>query len=141
MKKGLIISLILLTTCMPSVYGQFSFGVSPGIGLNGAYFGYKINNKLVPSIGFQHLNANFKYEESGRRYSLFMDRLVNYSESNEFSGNLYMPELGLKYFIKQQNQLQAYFSVNLSKPMLKGKIKNDGRINEDFEKGIKNISM
>lgn len=141
MRKGLIITLILLITSFSFSYGQFSFGVSPGIGLNSAYFGYKVNNKFVPYIGIQYLNANFKYEESGQRYDWDLNQIISYSDKNEFSGSLYIPNIGIKYFVKQQNKIQAYLSLNLSKPLLSGKLKYDGEEDEDFNEGIKNISM
>lgn len=141
MKKGLIITLILLITSFSFSYGQFSFGVSPGIGLNSAYFGYKVDNKFVPYIGFQYLNANLKYEESGQRTDWDLNQIISYSDKNEFSGSLYIPNIGIKYFVKQQNKIQAYLSLNLSKPILSGKLKYDGEEDENFKDVIKNISM
>jgi hypothetical protein len=140
MKKGLFFITLLMISVSFS-YGQFSFGVSPGIGLNSAYFGYKVDNKFVPYIGFQYLNAKFKYEESGQRYDWDLNQVMSYSETNEFSGSLYIPNIGLKYFVKQQNKLRAYVSLNISKPLLSGKLKYDGEEDEDFKEDIKNISM
>jgi len=140
MKKGLLFFTLMMISISFS-FGQFSFGVSPGIGLNSAYFGYKVDNKFVPYIGFQYLNAKFKYEESGQRYDWDLNQIMSYSETNEFSGSLYIPNIGIKYFVKQQNKIQAYLSLNLSKPLLSGKLKYDGEEDEDFKEDIKNISM
>ncbi len=140
MKKGLLFFTLMMISISFS-FGQFSFGVSPGIGLNSAYFGYKVDNKFVPYIGFQYLNAKFKYEESGQRYDWDLNQIMSYSETNEFSGSLYIPNIGIKYFVKQQNKIQAYLSLNLSKPLLCGKLKYDGEEDEDFKEDIKNISM
>lgn len=140
MKKGLLFITLLMVSISFS-YGQFSFGVSPGIGLNSAYFGYKVDNKFVPYIGFQYLNAKFKYEENGQRYDWDLNQIISYSETNEFSGSLYIPNIGLKYFAKQQNKIQAYLSLNLSKPLLSGKLKYDGEEDEDFKEEIKKNSM
>ena len=141
--KTKILLLVLFTALVliNKSYGQFSFGVSPGIGLNSAYFGYKINNKIVPYIGFQYLNAKFKYEESGEKYDWDLNQVVSYSEKNVFSGSLYIPNIGVKYFIKQQNKIKAYLSLNISKPLLSGNLKYDGEEDEDFKESIKNISM
>jgi len=141
MKTKLLLVLFAFVVLTTKSYSQFSFGVSPGIGLNSAYFGYKIKNKIVPYIGFQYLNAKFKYEESGERYDWSLNRIVSYSEKSEFSGSLYIPNIGVKYFIKQQSKLQAYLSLNLSKPLLSGKLKYDGEEDENFKDAIKSISM
>jgi hypothetical protein len=141
MRKGLFITLTMLLAGFTFSYGQFSFGVSPGIGLNSAYFGYKVDNKFVPYIGFQYLNASFKYEESGQRYDSDLSQVISYSDINKFSGSLYIPNLGLKYFVKQQNKLQVYITLNLSKPLLSGRLEYDGEVDEDFKEEIKNISI
>ena len=141
MKTKLLLVLFTALVLINKSYGQFSFGVSPGIGLNSAYFGYKINNKIVPYIGFQYLNAKFKYEESGEKYDWDLNQVVSYSEKNVFSGSLYIPNIGVKYFIKQQNKIKAYLSLNISKPLLSGNLKYDGEEDEDFKESIKNISM
>ena len=60
-KLLLLFAVIFMTNVS---FGQFSFGVSPGINLNSAYFGYKINNKIVPYVGLQYLNAKYKYVNS-----------------------------------------------------------------------------
>ena len=140
MKTKLLLFTLIFILANKS-YGQYSFGVSPGISLNSAYFGYNINDKIVVYLGFQYLNAKFKYEESGDEYDWDLDQVVSYSESNEFSGSLYIPNIGVKYFIKQQNNIQAYLSLNLSKPLLSGKLIYDGEENEDFKEQIKNISI
>ena len=138
--KLIITSLFLIIGCSLS-YGQFSFGVSPGIGFNSAYLGYKIDNKFVPYIGFQYLYGKFKYEEKGYIYDSYMHQIIPYSETTDFSGNLYIPNIGLKYFVKQQNQLQAYFSLNIAKPLISGKLKYDRQADEEFNKYMKAICM
>ncbi len=139
--KIIILSIALFFVTSSLSYGQAVFGVSPGIGLNSAYFGYKIGDKIVPYFGFQYLNANFSYEEKGKRYDYDLYRFVSYSEKDEFSGNLYIPNIGIKYFLKRHNNIQAYLSLNFSKPFLSGKYSYDGEEDETFNNGIKNISM
>ncbi len=132
MKTKLLLLLCAVIFMTNNGFGQFSFGVSPGIGLNSAYFGYKINNKIVPYISLQYLNANYKYEFDGE----------DYNEEIDFKGNLLIPNIGVKYFFKQQNNLQAYLSLNFSKPIFSGKIDvDDNDFEEDFEEAIKNTSI
>ena len=140
MKTKLLVSLALLVLATES-FSQFSFGVSPGVGLNGAYFGYKIKNKIVPYIGFQYMSAKFKYEESGKRVDWDLFQVVSYTDKNEFSGSVTIPNIGVKYFVKQQNKLQAYVSLSYSKPMLNGKVIRNGVEDKDIKDEIKGINM
>ncbi len=141
MKKRLFCIIALLIINISNSYGQFSFGISPGIGFNSAYFGYKVNDKFVPYIGFQYLNAKFKYEESGKRYDWELNQIIPFSEANEFSGSLCIPNIGVKYFVKQQNKIRAYLSLNISKPILNGKLKYDGKEDQDFKEDINSLNI
>jgi opacity protein-like surface antigen len=141
MKTKLILIVLAIFFLSTKSYCQISFGVSPGIALNSAYFGYKVNEKLIPFIGFQYANAKFKLEESGEEFDYDLGRVVSYSNETTFSGSLYVPNIGAKYFIKQQNKINAYVTLCLSKPFLSGKLKNDGEVDEDFKEEIKKISM
>ncbi len=139
--KKVFLSLVLISLLgFSPVYCQFSFGVSPGIGFNSAYFGYKMN-KLVPSIGFQYFNANMKFEETGREYDNTLHQIVDYTDNTVQSINLFVPSFGAKYFIAQQNKVQAYVSLNISKPILKGKLKENDVMNDDFKDEINGISL
>ena len=132
MKTKLLLLLCAVLLITNEGFGQFAFGVSPGIGLNSAYFGYKINSKIVPYVSLQYLNANYKYEFDGE----------DYNEEIDFKGNLLIPNIGVKYFFKQQNNLQAYLSLNFSKPIFSGKIDvDDNDFEDDFEEAIKNTSI
>lgn len=141
MKTKLLFLLFAVLFLANNSYCQFSFGVSPGIGLNSAYFGYKINSKIVPYIGFQYINAKFKYEESGEKYDWETNQVVSYSIEDRFSGSLYIPNIGVKYFLKQQNKIKAYLSLNISKPLLSGNIKCDGEEDKEFNENIKKVRM
>ena len=133
MKKILLLFAVSFFTLQG--FGQFTFSVSPGIGLNSSYFGYKINSKVVPYFGLQHFNAKFNSEYSRDKYDYDSNRVEHYVDKYEFSGNLFIPNLGVKYFAVQQNKLQAYFSVNVSKPFVTEK--NE----EEFIDQMKNFKM
>jgi len=122
-------------------FGQFSFGVSPGLNLNKAYFGYKINDKIVPYIGLQHLNANFTYEQSGERYDWASNQIESFTDEVHFKGRLLMPNVGLKYFIKEHNNLHAYISANFAMALLSGKIEYDGVEEDDLQDYIKAVNI
>lgn len=138
-KLSVVFIAAFFTLC--STYGQFSFGVSPGIGLNSTYFGYKVNNKIVPFIGFQLLHGNFKYLESGEDFDYDLNQVIQYSDETKFKGNVYIPNIGVKYFIIQKESLQAYLSACISKPLLSGKLTYDGEEEEEFNDEIKNVRL
>ncbi|MCG8410990.1 MAG: porin family protein [Bacteroidales bacterium] len=141
MRKKLIITLTLLATCFSFSYAQVSFGVSPGLKLNSAYFGYKIKGKFVPFIGFQYLNANYTQEETGEKWDRELEKIVSYSDKDVYSGSLYIPNIGLKYFVKQNNKIQAYLSLCMSKPFLSTSIKYNGKRDKDVEKYVESINI
>lgn len=143
MKSILKLFVVLCATMVLSneSYGQFAFGVSPGLGLNSAYFGYKIKDRVVPFIGFQYLKTNVTYEESGEKYDNDLNQLVSYSETNEFSGGIYIPNIGVKYFIKQHNKIQAYLSLSVSKPILRGKMKYNGEEEADYGEDVESFNL
>jgi hypothetical protein len=141
MRTKLFATALALFALISKNYCQFSFGVSPGIGLNSAYFGYKISEKVIPFIGIQYLYGSLKYEERGEEFDDNLNKLVPVTKNNELSGNLLIPNIGLKYFLKQQNKIQAYISICISKPLLSGELKEDGEVDKDVKKLVDNLSM
>jgi hypothetical protein len=139
--KKIIVAIFFYLACVSAANCQFSFGVSPGLSLNSAYFGYKLKGKIVPYVGFQYFNANFKYEESGKEYNYSLSDIVDYTNKSDFSGSLYVPNIGVKYFFKDTNKLRAYFNLNISKPFLRGEVTTNGEKNDEFEESLKKIKM
>ena len=135
MKTKLLLVFFTLSVMIPEGFCQFSFGVSPGIGLNGVHFGYRTRNKFVPYIGFQYMTGKFKSEETGQEFDNDLSQVVSYSDKMEFSGGLYLPAIGLKYFIKEHNKLHPYLSFGLTKPIISGKVKV-GKDEENLYKEI-----
>ena len=140
MKTKLSLALIALCFVTTSSFGQFSFGVSPGIGFCSGYFGYKIN-KFVPYAGFQYLNAQIKSLESGQRFDWDLNQVVSYSDELQLSGGLYIPNIGVKYFFLQKNKLQAYLALSVAKPMISAKMVLNDEVNEAIKDAIKDLSM
>jgi hypothetical protein len=50
-----------------SIQAQFAFSIKPGIGLNGATFGFNLNS-LVLSANIDYLNVGGSVEEAGKRF-------------------------------------------------------------------------
>lgn len=141
MKTKLSLLLVTFTVLSISTYGQFSFGVSPGLNLNSAYFGYAIKDKIVPYIGFQFLNGKYNTEETGERFDYDQNKVVTYSDKTELSGYILLPNLGVKYFFLQKNKIKTYLSLCISKPFISGKLKHDETDDEEFNRNINNIKM
>lgn len=141
MKKLLVIALLSLAL-FSQTNAQFTFSVSPGLQLNSANFGYRIN-KFVPFIGLQMANAGTKVIDKGSEYDINTGSIVNYTDEFKFSGTAYMPFIGTRYFFKQSNKLSAYGSIMLTKIFLSGKIEdsNNPDANKDVEQFIKNTSV
>jgi len=133
-----IVASILFTT---QGFGQITFGVSPGLGFNSAYVGYSIKSRIVPFIGFQSMSAKYQLAESGESYDWETGVKAAYSDALELSGQLLVPNLGIKCFILQKNKLQAYASLTVAKPIISGKITVDEEVNEELKEYLKDISI
>ena len=116
MKKMIFLTAILIAFAMQG-FGQFSVSVTPGLAFNSARFGYKINNKIVPYAGLQYFKLKYSIEEDPEQ-----GRDFDY----EFKGNITIPNIGVKYFFIEKDKLKAFGNLSLMKPMIKGKIDNDG---------------
>lgn len=136
--KSLILSLALCASF--NSYSQFTFGVSPGLGLNSAYFGYRMN-KFVPFFSFQFLTGKFTYEEKGQEYDYDQGQMVSYTDTEVFKGGLYLPSLGAKYFAVENSSLKAYFSLTASKPLISGSFTENGVKDDELDDYVKNASL
>jgi hypothetical protein len=137
--------LILLAFCLvflkSNLFCQFTFGISTGLTFNSGYFGYKVNDKLITYAGFQYANIGVTTESTGKEYNYSINQLADYSHKYITSENLYLPNIGAKYFINNINKIKSYLTLNISKPILGGKVTNDGKESDSFNKSIENLSM
>ena len=128
MKANKLWIILLIAFCPLVSLAQFTFNVSTGvIGFNAASFGHKFNDKAVAFVGLQYINATYKFEEPG-----FTD---------ELKGNLIVPNLGVRYYIKRKEKLAAFLQLNLTKPLIIGKSVTDGVEDQNFKDNLKSISM
>jgi hypothetical protein len=132
-----IVASVLFTT---QSFGQCTFGVSPGLTSNGAYFGYTIAKRIVPFVGFQYANAKFSTEMSGTEFDWETNEVVPFDQTVAFSGNLCIPSVGVKVFFMEVNQLKAFGLVSFSKPMISAKTWVDEELIEDFAEKLENFS-
>lgn len=141
MKTKLVILLFSILLISTKNYAQITFSVSPGLSFNSASVGYKVNSKVIPFFGFQYLNAGFKYEETGEEFNYTLDKIAPYTEETKFNGNLYLPNLGVKYFLMQKNKIQTYTSICVTKPFISGKLDDNGTIDDEIKKIVEDVSM
>lgn len=122
-------------------FGQKTFGVSPGTGFSGAYFGIKKEGKLMPYIGFQYASVGYSYEESGRRFDYDELEVVRYTDEEKIRVGLLVPNVGVRYYLKENEQLKTFLNLNVAKPFVIGKQEEDGREVESFKEDTKKLKM
>lgn len=137
--KKLMLSFLVISLSSFS-FGQMHFGVSPGISLSGAHFGYKFN-KIVPFISLQNASGSFTYMDKATDYDYDLDKVVTHTYTEKYSAGVLMPSIGVKYFIKEQGKLKAFGEISLSKPLLRAKAIYDGVEDKDVADAIKELSI
>lgn len=134
---------LLLTLCLLlgiKSYGQFSFGVAPGLSTNSAYFGYR-TGKVVPYVGLQYGNIMFNTKETGQDYDYDLMDVTSYTDELNLKGNLLLPNIGVKFFAVEKNNLKAFFNLSVAKPFLSGKVEFNGEEEDEFGETLKEISL
>lgn len=91
MKHCFFLAFILLAFTPRESNAQLAFGVSPGLQMNGAYVGYKFNDRLMGTFSFQYYGVSSKIDDSG--------------DETKFAAALIVPSVGIKYFLPRQNQI------------------------------------
>lgn len=131
MKTKLFLIIIGLIASSNFAFSQFTFGVSPSLGFNSAHVGYKISDNLVPFIGFQMAKISTSNINT-YTYIDFNDEKVTDVSEYEADATLFVPNIGLKYFLMQQKKLKTYISLSIAIPIVSGKVKQNGSsYNED----------
>lgn len=144
MKNLNIKSIVTVFTCLllMKADAQFHFGISPGLQMNGAVFGYKAD-KFVPYLGFQMAGGSVNYTETGKKEDPVTGDIVDYKDVYKFSGRLWMPSLGCKYFFLENNKLKAYANLSLTKVFISAQVEdsNDPAVTVELKKAIDNIKI
>jgi len=135
MKLGLLVILFAIGNLG---FGQLTFSVSPGLSMNSATVGYKFN-RIVPFIGCQYFGANFEYQYTYEDFDYDTYQIESYSFKSSAKVNLFLPNIGVKYFFKETEKLKAFAMINIAKPLLFGKATYDNEVEtgvNDFFKGL-----
>jgi hypothetical protein len=143
MKKVILYTFCVTIIFTTALYAQtsFAFGVKPGIGLNGAYFGVNINGNAVPFVGFDYFGVNGSFEETGLQYDYNLGQLINYSDKGEASASVYNLSIGVRAFFMTVGDLKPYFTGTFFKPFISAEVKQDGEIDHDVSDAVDNISV
>jgi hypothetical protein len=127
MKKTikLIIFALLFSLSANYASSQFTFTVAPGLSLNGASFGYKID-RVVPEFGFNYMLARGSYTFNGKKYDSNQNKEVDNNYSYNVTAGYLLPRLGVKVFIAEKEDLKMFVSAGFLKPFIFGNSQVDG---------------
>lgn len=139
MKKLVLLFSVCLLFGLKS-YSQFAFGVAPGLSTNSAYFGFKAG-KVVPYVGFQYAGVAINFEESGEMWDDDEYDIIPYSDDIKIKGSLMVPNIGVKVFAVEKNNLKAYFNLSVAKPFLNAKFEVDGEEIDEVSETVKDIKL
>ncbi len=137
--KRFLFGAIFMIFSTVAINAQVTFNVSPGIISGGTSVGYKIND-FVPYFGFQYLGGSTTYEKSGFRYDQNNTK-VAYTDKYEVSANIYMPQIGAKYFIKDLKDIKLYLNGCFSYALLSVSSKDNGVEDEEAQNAIGDNSI
>jgi hypothetical protein len=133
--------ILLLSVCALfglKSFGQFTFSVAPGLSTNAANFGFKVG-KVVPYIGFQYARIGGTLDYKSHYYD--GSDWVTDKYGYKLSANIYVPEVGVKFFAVEQNKIKAYFNLNVAKPFIRGKLEVDGTEIDEVGDVMKDIKL
>lgn len=144
--KNKVLMIVVLAFIASPVFGQFYFSASPGMNLNGASFGIK-TGKFVPYVGLQMLNAKFAIENNQFDYTT-PGILEEHKIKTDVKANIFIPTLGAKYFIIENNKLKGFLALSLSKPIISAKVELtdngdpiDPEMTDQIEQTVDDIKM
>lgn len=140
MKSRIFLALVLCAITGSQANAQFAFGVSPGLNMNRAYFGFKMN-RFVPFMGVQYMSTSATYQYEHEWFDYDLNAVVPHNHNDEYKVSLLMPNLGLKYFIKETGNLKAHLTLNVVKPVVNARMINDGNVDEDVREYVRGLSI
>ena len=124
-------------------YSQVTFSVSPGMVFNGGTIGYKFG-KFNAYAGIQYFGRSVEMTSKGKRYNSQTGDIIDYDETNKVSLKIYMPNVGIKYFLSETKKVRPYINAQFFIPIVKLDIDlaNERYFNSaEYEKQINGIRM
>lgn len=125
--------------CAFDLNAQLTFNVSPGVISGGTSLGYKMND-LVPYFGLQYFGASYTYERSGVDYNSSGIK-TPYSNKDEMSANVYLPQIGAKYFIKNMKGIKLYLNGSINYALLSASTISNGIENQSVKEAASGMSI
>ncbi|MBI9033430.1 MAG: outer membrane beta-barrel protein [Bacteroidales bacterium] len=138
MNKRFLLTILTVAFAATAGFSQLTFNVSPGLNLNSASFGYKINDRIIPYVGFQYMNSSINYEYK-RTSTNPTDE--GYETDETLKTSLFIPNIGVKAFLVSKNDIKAYANVMLSMPIVNSEFEDDGEIEEDYRDVVESINL
>ncbi len=138
MKKTIIVAFVGLFISL-TAFSQMSFNVSPGLGIQGAHFGFKAGS-VQPYVGFQYLGGSYINKETGEEWDSDEGEVVDYEDQTKVSVNVYMPTVGVKVYMGS-GAVQPYLNFTASKPIIRGKMQANGEESPEFAEELKKIKV
>lgn len=124
-------------------YSQITFTVSPGWVFNGGTVGYKIG-KLNPYAGIQYFGRSMEQSTTGKRYNYETNKIEDYTEQMKINVKLYMPNIGVKFFISENKKIRPYINTQFFLPIVKLDLDfgdNSYISTDEIEKQVNGIKM
>ncbi len=138
MKK--LISIIFVLLFANSINAQFAFGVKPGVGLNGAYFGFKASS-FVLFANVDYTSVGGAVEETGKKFDYDIYGLVSFKDESEASFSIYNLGVGAKFLFPSKSKISPYITATFSKPIISAEAKQNGESEEELSDYIDAISI
>jgi hypothetical protein len=139
MKKQLGL-MILLFSITSIGFGQLTFSVAPGLSMNAANIGYKFN-KIIPFIGLQYFGGSVDYDYIYDEFNYETLQIETMSQTSSAKVNLFLPNIGVKYFFKETDKLKAFATLNLAKPIVSGSVTFDDEFDEEVNNLFEGLSI
>lgn len=121
-----------------SANAQFTFTANPGLQLNGASFGYKVQ-KFVPYLNIQMIGAKGEILDYGKTNDINTGAIVDYNDSYKAKLNVILPTLGVRYYFMEVNKLKAYGNLNFSTVIASGKIEDSSDPSNSDDEDLQEI--
>lgn len=142
MKIKSLLIVFILVFASSSVFGQFAFGVKPGLGVNSSYFGFKAD-QFVPFVGINYLRAGFELTGSVDLSGLPLSKSIQSEDSPTTEGSitLYNLMVGAKFYMMKKKDVSGYITGSFSHMFLSSGLEINGENVEEFEDIFDDINI
>ena len=126
-----VFSVFFFALAIQTVQAQVVFGVKPGFGVTMSYIGLQ-KGRLTFLGGLEYIGGSVAETESGGPQGIYERRA---------KVDVFIPSLGLKYFLHENKDLKFYLTGVVLKPIVTGSDEENGSKNEGFERFIDSLNL